>query len=59
MSTLRAIDSVLEFGGEIAPFLEELFACLTGLMPILAWANKSLASTTESIRSASDNIAHI
>ncbi|MCH8326958.1 MAG: hypothetical protein IID15_00350 [Candidatus Marinimicrobia bacterium] len=57
LNTLRDIESLFEFGGEIAPFLEELFTFLTDLMPILARANQSLASTTESIPTATDNIA--
>ena len=57
LKTLREIESLFEFGGEIAPFLEELFTFLTDLMPILARANQSLASTTESMPSATDNIA--
>lgn len=57
LGTLRDIESLFEFGGEIVPFLEELFRFLTDLMPILARANKALETTTESIPSASDNIA--
>ena len=57
LKSLRDIESLFEFGGEIAPFLEELFTFLTDLMPILARANQALAATTEKMPSATDNIA--
>lgn len=57
LTTLRDIESIFEFGGEIAPFLEELFKFLTDLMPILARANRTMASSTASMPTASDNIA--
>ena len=56
LKTLKEIESLFEFGGEIAPFLEELFAFLSDLMPILAKAGRSLKNTTASMPAASDNI---
>jgi len=56
LKTLKEIESLFEFGGEIAPFLEELFAFLSDLMPILAKASRSLENTTASMPAASDNI---
>ncbi len=56
LKTLKEIESLFEFGGEITPFLEELFAFLSDLMPILAKASQSLESTTASMPAASDNI---
>lgn len=53
---MKEIESLFEFGGEIAPFLEELFAFLSDLMPILAKASRSLENTTASMPAASDNI---
>ena len=57
VKTLKDIKSLFEFGDEIAPFLEELFAFLTDLMPILAKANHLLGDTTASMPAASENIA--
>ncbi len=57
VKTLKDIKSLFEFGDEIAPFQEELFAFLTDLMPILAKANHLLGDTTESMPAASENIA--
>ena len=57
VKTLKDIMSLFEFGDEIAPFLEELFAFLTDLMPILAKANHLLGDTTASMPAASENIA--
>ena len=57
VKTLKDIKSLFEFGDEIAPFLEELFAFLTDLMPILAKANHLLGDTTVSMPAASENIA--
>ena len=42
LKTLKEIESLFEFGGGIAPFLEELFAFRSDLMPILAKAGRSL-----------------
>ncbi len=56
LKTLKEIESLFEFGGEIVPFLEELFAFLSDLMPILAKAGQSLKNTTASMPAASDNI---
>jgi len=56
LKTLKEIESLFEFGGEIAPFLEELFAFLSDLMPILAKASRLLENTTASMPAASDNI---
>lgn len=57
VKTLKDIKSLFEFGDEIAPFLEELFAFLTDLMPILAKAKHLLGDTTASMPAASENIA--
>lgn len=57
LQSLMNIESLFEFGGEIAPFLEELFKFLNDLMPILAKANRSLANTTTAMPGASENIA--
>lgn len=57
VKTLKDIKSLFEFGDEMAPFLEELFAFLTDLMPILAKANHLLGDTTASMPAASENIA--
>ena len=57
LNSLRDIESLFEFGGEIAPFLDELFNFLSDLMPILAKANESLKNTTSAMPDASDNIA--
>ncbi len=58
LQSLMNIESLFEFGGEIAPFLEELFNFLSDLMPILAKANKSLENTTSAMPEASENIAN-
>lgn len=57
LQSLRNIESLFEFGGEITPFLEELFNFLSDLMPILAKAKKSLENTSAAIPDASENIA--
>lgn len=57
LQSLRDIESLFEFGGEITPFLEELFNFLSDLMPILAKAKKSLENTTAAMPDASENIA--
>jgi len=57
LKSLQNIESLFEFGGEITPFLEELFGFLNDLMPILAKANQALKSTTDSMPTAADNIS--
>jgi hypothetical protein len=56
LKTLQDIESLFEFGGEITPFLEELFRFLNDLMPLLARARCYLQSTSSSAPAASDNI---
>lgn len=57
LKSLMNLESLFEFGGEISPFLEELFAFLSDLMPILAKAQFSLRDSTKHMPDASDNIA--
>ena len=57
LKTLMGMESLFEFGGEISPFLEELFTFLSDLMPILAKAQFSLRDSTRYMPDASDNIA--
>ncbi len=57
LKSLMDMGSLFEFGGEISPFLEELFTFLSDLMPILAKAQFSLRDTTKFMPDASDNIA--
>ena len=57
LKSLMNLESLFEFGGEISPFLEELFAFLSDLMPILAKAQFSLRDSTKHMPYASDNIA--
>ncbi|MEE9464519.1 MAG: hypothetical protein V3W14_02940 [Candidatus Neomarinimicrobiota bacterium] len=57
LKTLKDMESLFEFGGEIAPFLEELFTFLSDLMPILAKTRFSLKDTARYMPDASDNIA--
>ena len=57
LKTLMGMESLFEFGGEISPFLEELFTFLSDLMPILAKAQFSLRDSTRHMPDASDNIA--
>ncbi|MFC1481118.1 hypothetical protein ACFL6E_02605 [Candidatus Neomarinimicrobiota bacterium] len=57
LPSLRDTEGCFEFGGEIAPFLEELFAFLRDLMPILAKASFSLMDTTQAMPGATDNIS--
>ena len=56
LKTLQDIESLFEFGGEITPFLEELFRFLNDLMPLLVKARCYLQSTASSMPAASDNI---
>ena len=56
LKTLQDIESPFEFGGEITPFLEELFGFLTDLAPLLAKMSSSLETTVTSMPAASDNI---
>jgi hypothetical protein len=56
LRTLQDIESLFETGGEITPFLEELFRFLNDLMPLLARARCYLQSTATSAPAASDNI---
>ena len=57
LKSLMNLESLFEFGGEISPFLEELFNFLSDLMPILAKAQFSLRDSTKHMPDASDNIA--
>ncbi len=57
LKSLMDMGSLFEFGGEISPFLEELFTFLSDLMPILAKAQFSLQDTAKYMPDASDNIA--
>ncbi len=57
LKSLMDMGSLFEFGGEISPFLEELFTFLSDLMPILAKAQFSLQDTARYMPDASDNIA--
>lgn len=57
LQSLKNIESLFEFGGEISPFLEELFKFLSDLMPILAKARHSLEHTTAAMPGVSENIA--
>lgn len=57
LSTLKDMESLFEFGGEMAPFLEELFRFLSDLMPILAKARFSIKDSASAMPDASDNIA--
>jgi len=57
LQSLRDMEGLFEFGGEISPFLEELFTFLRDLMPIIAKANFSLMDTTKAIPGATDNIS--
>ncbi len=57
LKSLMDMGSLFEFGGEISPFLEELFTFLSDLMPILAKAQFSLRDSTRHMPDASDNIA--
>ena len=57
LKTLKDMESLFQFGGEISPFLEELFAFLSDLLPILAKTKFSLQDTTKYMPDASDNIA--
>jgi chemotaxis regulatin CheY-phosphate phosphatase CheZ len=57
LQSLRDMEGLFEFGGEISPFLEELFAFLRDLMPIIAKAKFSLMDTTQAMPGATDNIS--
>ncbi|MCH8836335.1 MAG: hypothetical protein IIA60_00875 [Candidatus Marinimicrobia bacterium] len=57
LKSLMNMESLFEFGGEISPFLEELFNFLSDLMPILAKAQFALRDSTKHMPDASDNIA--
>ena len=57
LKSLMNLESLFEFGGEISPFLEELFAFLSDLMPVLAKAQFSQRDSTKHMPDASDNIA--
>lgn len=49
-------DRLKSSGEEVLPLLEEFFAFLNDLLPLLAKANRSLEDTTASIPTAAENI---
>lgn len=56
LETIEGMESLFEFGGGIAPFLEELFSFLGDLMPILAKATRAIENSHSAMPAATDNI---
>jgi hypothetical protein len=55
---LKDLEELLSSGDDVRPLLEEFFAFLNDLLPILAKANRSLEDTTSSIPAAAENIGN-
>ncbi len=59
VNKVSEMSDFFKFGGEVLPFLVELFRFLREIIPLMAEANISIQESTQKLTTASDNISKV